>query len=208
MAKEIKAEQPGLPVVMLSYDNAAGAAIQEADSDWKYIDRSYVWTGDNRLLLVLVKSIEDMMNADHDTRVGMVRVIILVEDSQLYYSSFLSLAYTEIMEQTRFLIEDSLNHLDRIRRMRARPKILLATNFEEAKQLYDRYRNNVLGIISDVRIPRNNQPDPHAGIDLLKLIIKESPDIPVLLGSAESKNRQHADDMNIAFVDKNSPELF
>ncbi|HIA02661.1 MAG TPA: hypothetical protein EYN06_02545 [Myxococcales bacterium] len=208
LAKEIKAEQPGLPVVMLSYDNAAGAAIQEADSDWKYIDRSYVWTGDNRLLLVLVKSIEDMMNADHDTRVGMVRVIILVEDSQLYYSSFLSLAYTEIMEQTRFLIEDSLNHLDRIRRMRARPKILLATNFEEAKQLYDRYRNNVLGIISDVRIPRNNQPDPHAGIDLLKLIIKESPDIPVLLGSAESKNRQHADDMNIAFVDKNSPELF
>lgn len=205
-ARRAKIVRPGLPVVMLAYDTAS-ISNAATSPGWHYIDGAFIWKGGTRSLLALVKTVEDQLNVDHDTRRGMVRVIIVVEDSPEYYSAFLPLLYTELMEQTQSLIEDGLDHLDRLYRMRARPKILLARTYEEGNDLFDKYRRYVLGIISDVKLPRKGVADPKAGVALLSKIRKEEPDLPLLLQSAEGENRLDANAINVAFLDKNSPGL-
>ena len=205
-ARKVKRQTPETPVVMLAYD-VASIAHQTDEQDWENIDYTFIWTGDNRLLLALVKAVEDMRNVEHDSKVGEVRVVVVVEDSPEYYSAFLPMLYTEIMEQTQSLMEESLNHLERIYRMRARPKILLARTYEEASDLLKQYRKNLLGLISDVRLPRQGKSDPKAGLSLSKRIRKKHPDLPLLLQSAESGNRAKAEHIDVAFLDKNSPDL-
>ena len=205
-ARRVKKQAPETPIVMLAYD-VASIAHQMADQPWENIDHTFIWTGDNRLLLALVKLVEDMRNVVHDTKIGEVRVVIVVEDSPVYYSAFLPMLYTEIMEQTQSLLEDSLNHVERIYRMRARPKILLAHTYEQASELLKQYRDHLLGLISDIRLPRNGKSDPKAGLSLTKRIRKTLPDLPLLLQSAESENRSKAEQIGISFLDKNSPDL-
>ena len=167
--------------------------IDSENRDNHPIDKTFIWSGNTDLLLALIKSVEDRMNIDHDTQRARVRVLIMVEDSPLYYSSILPLLYKEIVLQTQAVMEDSLNDEHRILRMRARPKILLAENFEEAEDLYRRFRPYLLSIFSDVRYPRNGVADDEAGFSLLKMIRDETEDIPLLMLSSEEKNRLKAD---------------
>ncbi len=206
LGKKIKKRCPELPVFLLAH-NTNRLLLDSEHPDLSSIDRLYVWYGNSDLLLALIKNTEDQMNVAYDTQRAKVRVIILVEDSPIYYSSFLPILYKEIVMQTQAVMEESLNEEHRILRMRARPKILIAENYEEAEKLYRQYKPYLLSVFSDVRFPRNGKMNDHAGFDLLSMIRKEIPDIPLLNLSSEEANRKKAAKIPAVFLNKNSPTL-
>ncbi len=206
LGRQIKALNPDLPVYLL-IQNTSKHLLESRNTDIKSIDRVFVWFGNTDLLLALIKNLEDRMNIAYDTQRARVRVIILVEDSPIYYSSLLPLLYKEIVTQTQAVMEESVNDEHRILRMRARPKILVTENYEEALELYRHYRPYLLSVFSDVRFPKNGQIDDNAGFDLLSMIRQESPDLPLLNLSSEESNRQSAEKIPAVFLNKNSPTL-
>ena len=201
----IKETYPGKPVVMLTYetlDNEMMATIRKTKS----IDRVFYWSGDSKILLAIVKYIEDLGNVEEDSQQG-VQVILVVDDSPKYQSQFLPIIYTEIMKQTSYLISHAVNDLHRLLRMRARPKILLSGTFEESLEIIHKYQKNLLGIISDVGFPKDGVLNPTAGLELAKRIKEEIPDLPILLQSEEPINARKAKEIGINFLDKNSKNL-
>jgi len=210
LGDEIAARHPGTPVLLLTYDRVDAQSWADRWAERRQpegIDSVFLWTGDPRLLLAMVKAVEDKKNVDHDTRNGLVRVIIVVEDQPAVYSSFLPIIYSELLEQIRSLLADRLNERDRNYRMRARPKILLARSFEEGRALVRRYKDYLLGVISDVRFPRRGRLDPLAGLDFIRLLRGQLPDLPILLQSRDTEHAAAARELEVGFVDKNSPEL-
>jgi len=206
LGRKIKAQHPEVPVYLM-IQNTARHLLEQPPADRRAIDRIYVWYGNSDLLLALIKNLEDSMNVAYDTQRARVRVIILVEDSPIYYSSLLPLLYKEIVTQTQAVMEESVNDEHRILRMRARPKILLAENYEDAVILYRRYRPYLLSVFSDVRFPRGGKIDDEAGFCLLSMIREENPDLPLLNLSSEESNRQRALEIPAVFLNKNSPTL-
>ena len=203
---KIKAKYPDLPVILLCH------SLRSIFPPGEYrklmgIDKVFIWSGNSDLLLALVKNAEDRLNIDRDTQRAMVRVLLLVEDSPQYYSSFLPLIYKEIVKQTQAVLGVGLNEEHRLLRMRSRPKIMLAETYEEAMELCQKYRSFLFGILSDTRIPRNGKLDDRAGVDFLTIIKQEIPDLPMLLLSSDSHNRIKADRIPAIFLDKNSPDL-
>jgi len=206
LGHQIKSKFPDLPVFLM-IQNTSRHLLDRTTADRNSIDRLYVWYGNSDLLLAMIKNLEDQMNVAHDTRRAWVRVIVLVEDSPIYYSSLLPLLYKEIVTQTQAVMEESLNDEHRILRMRARPKILVAQNFEEAVDLYQKYKPYMLGIFSDVRFPREGKLDDAAGFKLLSMIRQDNPDLPLLNFSSEESNRQRAQKIPAVFLNKNSATL-
>lgn len=206
LAKSVKEIKPGLPLVVLA-DNPRELVRQPALRDRSCIDRVFLWHGDAKILVTIIKLIEDQLNVEHDTRVGNVRVILLVENSVRFYSSYLPLFYNELLKLTQSLMSEGINLMQRLLRMRARPKILLAESFEHAWEIYSNYSENILGVITDVRFPRNGKLDPQAGIELTRLIKEKSPDTPVLLQSSDASHAEAAAELGAGFVDKKSPTL-
>ena len=206
LGRKIKKICPKLPIFLLAH-NTNRLLLESKYSDPSSIDKMYVWYGNSDLLLALIKNTEDRMNVAYDTQRAKVRVIILVEDSPIYYSSFLPILYKEIVIQTQAVMEESLNDEHRILRMRARPKILLAENYEDAENLYRQFKPYLLSVFSDIRFPRNGKMDNHAGFALLSMIKKEIPDIPLLNLSSEEANRKKAEKIPAFFLNKNSPTL-
>jgi len=203
---KIKEICPDLPVILLAHNLKTIIPYLEKDQ-LDGLDNFYIWSADPALLLALIKNIEDHHNVDWDTSLAMVRVLILVEDSPLYKSFFLPLLYKEIVAQTQAVLVESLNEEHRLLKMRARPKILVAKNYEEAMELYHKYKDNVFGIFSDTRFPKDGKINDNAGIELLTHIRTEIPDIPLLLLSSESSNAQKALEIPANFVNKNSHTL-
>lgn len=203
---EIKKINPVLPVILLAHSPKNIYPFPE-DRNCSGIDKIYIWSGNSDLLLALVKNAEDSLNVEHDTNAANVRVLILVEDSPVYYSSFLPIIYKEIVKQTQAVLEVGLNEEHRLLTMRARPKILLAENYEDAMKLCTKFRPFLFGIISDTAIPKNGKMVDDAGFLLLSQIKKEVPDLPLLLLSSESSNREKADKIQAVFFDKSSPNL-
>ena len=206
LSRKIKALNPDLPVYLL-IQNTSKHLLERKYAGRKSIDRVFVWFGNTDLLLALIKNLEDRMNVAYDTQRARVRVIIMVEDSPIYYSSLLPLLYKEIVTQTQAVMEESVNDEHRILRMRARPKILVAENYEEALELYRQYRPYLLSVFSDVRFPKNALVNDKAGFDLLSMIRREEPDLPLLNFSSEESNRQSAENIPAVFLNKNSPTL-
>lgn len=207
-ADEMRRLKPKLPVVHLLHharppNNTGAIGILAA----RPRERTFLWRGNRNLFVALIKSIEDELNAKHDTKLAGIRVLILVEDSPEHLSSVLPILYKEIVAQTRALIDEGLNEDHRLLAMRARPKILLASDFEEAMKLYERYEPFVLGILSDVRFPRDGRPDLDAGIDFLHHVHADRFDIPLLLMSSEPRNAKRAKKIPATFVDKNAQDL-
>ena len=147
------------------------------------------------------------MNAEHDARIGNVRIIILIENSVRFYSSYLPVIYAELMRQTQALMVEGLNPVHKLLRMRARPKILLAQTFEEAWDLYSKFSNNVLGIISDIRFSREGQLDPEAGLEFCRRVREGSPHLPLLLQSSDASHRRAAAKLRVSFLRKDSRNL-
>ncbi|MBW2219619.1 MAG: phosphoenolpyruvate synthase PpsA, partial [Deltaproteobacteria bacterium] len=206
LSRKIQEQFPEIPVILLVHDTGVLLSASESISRSSAC-RSFVWSGNIDLLLAIIKSTEDQMNVFHDTNRAMVRVIILVEDSPGYRSSILPHLYREIVLQTQKVMDDSLNEEHRILRMRARPKILLAENFEEAENLYRKYKPFLLSVFSDVRFTRNGKPDDHAGFILCDMIKKDKPGLPLLILSSDDSNKKIALEIPAVFVNKNSPSL-
>ncbi len=203
---KIKDFSEDLPVYYFAYD--AGKLFEERNYyDYSIIDRTLIWSGNTDLLMAVVKNQEDQLNVELDTELANIRVIIFVEDSPFYLSSLLPVLYREIVLQTQAVMDDSLNHKDRLLRMRTRPKILVAENYEQAWELYQKYKKYLFCIISDVRFEKNGKEDALAGIKLLQEIKKELTDLPLLVLSSELENKDRAKSVPALFSDKNSPRL-
>ena len=198
---------PGTPVVRLYHRTPGHLASLQDEHGQCSPDRTFMWSGDTKLLLATIKSIEDQLNVKQDTHLAAIRVIIFIEDSPEYLSSLLPLLYQELVSQTQEVMEEGLNHEHRMLAMRARPKILLAHSFETALQLFENFEPFVLGVISDARFPRKGKLDGEAGVHLLKKIHQKRFDIPLLMVSSEHQNRAKAHSIPAVFVDKNSPTL-
>ncbi|MDZ7698441.1 MAG: PEP/pyruvate-binding domain-containing protein [Deltaproteobacteria bacterium] len=197
---------PNLPVILLA-QSVRGIYPPLDNQAQRGIDKVFIWSGNSDLLLALVKNAEDALNVDRDTQQANVRVLILVEDSPVYYSSFLPLIYKEIVKQTQAVIKVGLNEEHRLLTMRARPKILLATDYEQAMKLCRKYRSYLFGIITDTRLPRRQQMDEEAGVRLLSKIKADIPDLPLLMLSSNPKNREKAEKIPAVFLDKNASNL-
>jgi hypothetical protein len=208
LSRQIKSLFPYIPVYLLLNNNNDIAEFEEKPRLLQNIDKQFVWNGDSKIFFTMLKHLEDKVNAENDTRVGMVRVILLVEDSSRYYSRYLPLLYQVILEQTKDLIEETnVDELYKVLKLRARPKILLAQNFEEALAMYEKYRENLLCVISDVSYPRAGECCDSAGLDLISYVKKDYPDLPVVLQSSDSENARKAYQLNASFINKNSETL-
>ena len=205
-AREVHESRLGIPVVLLAHDNRE---LQESigERELRYFERVFVWQGDLHLVIAIVKHLEDKMNVENDVSASGVQVILVVEDNVRFYSSFLPLLYTLIMEQSQRLISEGLNVSHRLVRMRARPKILLCATYEEAMETFTRYSESILGVISDVDFLHGGSHDPAAGFALTREIKAAYPDIPVLLQSNRHENAGEALVLGAAFAVKGSPTL-
>jgi CheY-like chemotaxis protein len=188
LGQKIKEKNPDLPVILLTHSAMPSEESSRVFMQPPGIDRTFVWSGNTDILVALVKSAEDRMNVARDTDLAGIRVILFVEDSPVYISTLLPVLYRELVSQTQALLQKGLYVEHRLLTMRARPKILVARNYEEALDLYQAYEPNVLGVISDVRFPRDGRLDNDAGVNFLSLIKKDRFDIPLLLTSSESSN--------------------
>ncbi|MDP3176415.1 MAG: hypothetical protein Q8M76_00840, partial [Spirochaetaceae bacterium] len=172
------------------------------------IDRVFVWNGYSKLFVGMIKYVEDMRNAEADARTGLVRVMLLIEDSVRYYSRYLPSIYKVVMQQTQALIEEERGlETYKLLRYRARPKVLLASSWEEAVALFDRYEPYILTVITDLRFPRGGKVDPESGFEFIRMAKSRIKDLPVLIQSNETGVRERADAMGVAFADKNSESL-
>lgn len=198
----IKKIRPDLPVILLAH-SLRPSFLERADSSG--IDKIFLWCCEADLLLAIIKNVEDHQNALEDAEKAMVRVIIYVEDSPLYRSLFLPLIYREVVRQTQSVLDESLNERHRLLRMRARPRILMATNYEEAMALYERYKPYVFGILSDARFRRAGRMDGDAGLHFLRHVRSEISDLPLLLLTSDINIRKQAEEIPAVFIDKNSP---
>ncbi len=206
LGRNIKAIQPEVRVILLS--PSIRALPSKRDSLYvNGIDTIFIWSGNSDLLITLIKNSEDHVNVEKDTCLANVRVVILVEDCPEYYSYMLPIIYKEIVTQTQALLATDLSDSMKLLTMRARPKLLLAKNYEEAQALYERYKDFLLCVISDTRFPKNGTIDSEAGIKLLSNIRRKTEGIPLLLMSSERENGQKADRIPALFLDKNHPNL-
>jgi CheY-like chemotaxis protein len=205
--REVRETQEELPVVLLLTSMSDMSVVDDRMPEDYHFDEIFVWKGDANLFLAVIKSIEDQKNVAYDTRVGLVRVILLVEDSPHFYSLFLPLLYEEIVKQTQHLIIEELNEREKRHRMRARPKVLLAKNYEEAIDIYETYKNNLVAIFTDMSFPRNGVEDKEAGLHLLKTLHKKGSDLATLILSSEIENREKADRADTAFIHKHSKHM-
>ncbi|NPA67429.1 MAG: phosphoenolpyruvate synthase [Chlorobi bacterium] len=204
-AKEIKRKYPGKPVVVLT-PFSREVSLMLSHEDLSGIDYVFSWLGSADILLAVIKLLEDKMNVERDIKAG-VQVILLVEDSVRYYSGYLTNMYKILLVQSKKFMKEGLNEHQQMRRMRGRPKILLAKNYEEAVDLYGKYKNNILGIISDTKFPRNGKTDPDAGIRFLSKIKKDNKYLPLLLQSSDINNKKRAKELKVGFIHKYSENL-
>ena len=204
----IKQKYPYIPTFLLLSNPGDVTFVKKKKSKGFPFDDYFVWTGETRVFFAMVKLLEDRVNVENDTNKGLTRVIMLVEDSAEYYSSYLPTLYTLVMEQTKHLIEDvSTDELYKVLKMRARPKILLATNYEDALAIFDKYKNNMLCVISDMRFPKGNELATRAGYELIQYVKSELPNLPTVLQSSDPENSKYAHSLKSNFINKNSQSL-
>lgn len=205
-AKMVRQSGINLPIVLLAYDNRERKELT-TNYDTSIFERIFIWNGDYRLLIGIVKFIEDRVNVDNDTKNIGVQSIIVVEDNIKFYSSYLPIIYTEVFKQSQRLIQEGVNLTHKFLRMRARPKILLCTTYEEAWSYYEKYQEYVLGLILDINFRHHGVKDPEAGIRFARTVKSQHDDIPILLQSSDASFREKAYHIGASFMHKYSPRL-
>jgi CheY-like chemotaxis protein len=206
LAHEVRRAGLDVPVVVLAYDYREIKNFV-ARNPVTPIDRIFLWQGNARILIAIVKYIEDKRNVLHDTRALGVPVLLVVEDNIRYYSSFLPVIYTELIKQSRRVIQEGINVAHKLARLQARPRILLSSNFEDAAGLVQQYRDSLFGLVSDVEFPRDGQLSPEAGLDLARMVKSLVPDVPVVLQTSRTEFRPRAHAEGYSFLRKRSPTL-
>lgn len=208
MSHEIRAAFPDIPIFMLVNNKKDVDTVESAPDRFAAIDKVFVWNGDPNVFFAMIKYLEDKVNLANDTRVGLVRIILLVEDSASYYSRYLPLLYNNVLEQTQRIIEDiSSDELLKVLRLRARPKILMVPSYEEAISVLEQYPDHLLCLISDMQFYKNGVLDDEAGISLVAHFRSVIPEIPIILQSSDPGNAARAWELKCTFIDKNSPTL-
>ncbi|MCP4568148.1 MAG: histidine kinase [FCB group bacterium] len=205
-AQKLRNEGLNIPLVLLTYD-ARELNDLVAGHDVSCFDKVFMWQGSFNILLAIIKCIEDILNVKRDTELVGVQSIILIEDNVKFYSSYMPIIYTELIRHSHDVIAEGVNLAHKMLRLRARPKILLCETYEAAWEYYENYHESILGIISDVRFPREGRPDPKAGIAFARAVKEMHPDIPILLQSKETGIEKQAHRIGASFLLKNSPRL-
>ena len=206
LAKQIKSKYDQIPIVVLTYFSRE-VSLRLQGEDLSAIDYVFCWLGDASLILAIIKLIEDKMNADYDIENIGVQSIIIVENSIRYISSYLPNLYRIVLLQSLDFQREALNEHQRMLKMRGRPKILLANNFNDALSLYKKYKYNVLGVISDISYKRDNVNDENAGIELCKVIMADDDKVPFLIQSSSSVHKKIAEELGAGFINKYSKSL-
>jgi hypothetical protein len=214
VARDVKAKFPEVPCVVLT-PFSHGITRRIENEDMSVFDYIFCWLGNTNLILSIIKLIEDKMNIEHDIKEAGVQMIMLVEDNIRFYSSVLPNLYNYILAQSQRFATEALNPHSATMRMRGRPKVVLARNYEEAMQLYEKYHDNTLGVISDCRFPMKGgdrdahvlEKDPEAGFKLLEEIRRRDEYLPLIMESSETENRERALAEGFKFVDKNSKKM-
>ncbi len=208
LCKKIKNKYPYIPTLLLLNNPGDVSFVKKQKSLNVPFDNYFVWTGESKVFFAMVKLLEDKVNVDNDTKKGLTRVILIVEDSAEYYSSYLPMLYTLVMEQTKNLIEDvSTDELYKVLKLRARPKILLASNYEESISIYNKFKDSLLCVISDMRFPKNGVLHDTAGFDLIQHIKNDLPNLPAVLQSSDPENAKYAHLLKSNFINKGSESL-
>ena len=206
LAREVKQAGLDVPVVVLAYDYREIKNFV-ARNPVTEIERVFLWQGNARILIAIVKYIEDKRNVLHDTRAIGVPVLLVVEDNIRYYSSFLPVIYTELIKQSRRVIQEGINVAHKLVRMQARPRILLSSNFEDAARLVQEYRQYLFGVVSDVEFPWEGKLSSEAGFELARMVKSLVPDVPVVLQTSRTEFRPRAHAEGYSFLRKRSPTL-
>ena len=206
IARGVKVRYPLIPLVVLT-PFSHGLTRRMEHEDLSIFEYVFCWLGNTDLLVSIIKLIEDKMNMEHDIKEVGVQMILLVEDSIRFYSSVLPNLYKFVLKQSQEFATEALNEHQRTLRMRGRPKIVLARNYEEAIGLYTRYKKNILGVITDARFPQQGRVNPVAGLKLLEEIRKTDPYLPLILQSSEESNRENASRYQASFISKNSKKM-
>lgn len=202
--RRIKQSCPGIPAVFLAFNAREANTVP---SELRHLaDGIFLWNGDTRIFSAIINVIEDARNFETDARAG-VQAVLLVEDNVKFYSSYLPIIYNELLKQARIVMDGELNPAKKAQRLKARPKILFCSDYETALALYGRFRNNLLGVITDVEYPCAGKPSPHAGIDLARIIKNQDADMPVLIQSSEQRHCSEAELIKASFMDKNSQDI-
>lgn len=205
-AKVIKKRYSEIPIVVLTpFSREVSRRLSR--EDFSAIDYVFSWLGESNLLLAITKLLEDKMNVDEDVESVGVQVILFVEDSIRFYSSILPKLYRFVFKQSRSFMTEALNDHEQMLRMRGRPKILLARTYEEAVDLYQKYKNNMLGVITDISFKKNGKKTPRVGFELCEMIRREKKDMPFIVESSEESNRKIAEQLNLYFINKNSKTM-
>ena len=206
LAAEVRSAGLDVPVVVLAYDYREVKNFI-ARNPSTHIERIFLWQGNARILIAIVKYIEDKRNVLHDTRAMGVPVLLVVEDNIRYYSAFLPVIYTELIKQSRRVIQEGVNIAHKLVRMQARPKILLSSNYEDASELVQQYRDYLFGVVSDVEFPWDGRLSPEAGFELARTVKSLVPDVPVVLQTSRTEFRPRAHAEGYSFLRKRSPTL-
>ncbi len=206
LAKQIKSKYKHIPIVVLTHFSKE-VSLQLEKEDLSAIDYVFFWLGNTEILLAIIKLIEDKMNANHDINDVGVQSILLVEDSIRFYSAYLPNIYKIIFSQSKKFMTEEANAHKQMIKMRGRPKILLATNYEDAVEIYNKYKENILGIISDISYKKNGKKDPKAGFTLYNYIRNNDKTIPFLLQSSDFNNSIKAKKIGADFIYKNTSNL-
>ena len=205
-AKELKRSYPDIPYVVLTpFSREVSRRLE--NEDFSGVDYVFSWLGNVDLLLAIIKLIEDKKNAENDIIGVGVQLILLVEDSVRFYSSILPTLYKFLLRQSLIFSTEALNEHEQMLRMRGRPKVMLARNYEEAKELYDHFSKNMLGVITDVSFMKDGMKNSQAGIEFAKYLRENDPYLPIIVQSSEVQNRKTVENMKCTFLDKNSKKL-
>ncbi len=206
LSKVIKDFNPRIPIVVLTHFSRE-VRLRMGREDLSAVDYVFSWLGDTDILLAIIKLLEDKMNARNDIEIVGVQTILLVEDNIRFYSSYLPNIYKIVLQQSQDFKQEGANEFQQMLRKRGRPKIILATNYEDAVKYYEKYKQNMLGVITDVRYKRNGEEVPDAGFQFYEHIRKDNKYLPVLIQSSEIENKETADKIGALFISKNSSKL-
>jgi len=204
--KSLKTNYPSIPYIILTYDSPELDRLLESEGH-QYVDRFFLWKGDGKIISSIIQFVEDLKNTDIDIHEMLVPVILLVEDNVHYYSTYIPLLYEELWHQTNRLLEENLTYSQRIFRQKGRPRIRLASTFEEALSCFYKYKDHLIGIFSDIQFPRFGKMNKTAGLDFVELIRKEMLDIPIVMQSSDLNQMEIARQFKASFIHKHSSTL-
>ncbi|HLO91053.1 MAG TPA: PEP/pyruvate-binding domain-containing protein [Lentimicrobium sp.] len=208
ISRKIKEHYSYIPVFLLLNSNTDIAVFDKTPEKLTWIDKIFVWNGDSKIFFAMINYLEDKINVENDTKIGITRVILVVEDSPKYYSLYLPMLYNIVLEQTKHIIEDvTTDELYRILRLKARPKIMLASTYEEAMYVFNKYKDYILCLITDVKFKKDGRLHESAGIKLVQQMRKEIKELPIMIQSSDAENVNKAYELQTSFINKNSETL-